>query len=41
MANAQEAKEMSKQNLDKVNVSKGFVEELIKASTEMDKYNKN
>lgn len=41
MANAQEANEMSHQNLDKVNVSKGLVEELIKTSTEIDKYSQN
>lgn len=41
MANAQEANEMSKQNLDKVNLSKGLVQELIKASTEMDKYSQS
>lgn len=38
MANAQEANEMTNQNLDKVNVSKGLVEELIKTSKEIDKY---
>lgn len=41
MANAQEANEMSKQNLNKVNLSKGLVQELIKASTEMDKYSQS
>jgi methyl-accepting chemotaxis protein len=38
MANAQEANEMTYENMNKVNISKGLVEELIKTSKEIDKY---
>jgi methyl-accepting chemotaxis protein len=38
MANAQEANEMTHRNLDKVNISKDLVVELIKTSEEIDKY---
>lgn len=38
MASAQEANSMTYENLDKVNISKKLVEELIKTSKEIDKY---
>ena len=38
MANAQEANEMTHRNMDKVNISKKLVEELINTSKEIDRY---
>lgn len=38
LANSQEANKMTNENMNKVNVSKGYVEELIQTSNEIDKY---